>query len=832
MIKLENVNKYFNRLKKNEIHVIDNTSLEIDGPGLIAILGPSGCGKTTLLNAIGGLDNVSTGKIFVNDQRLTGRTSWTRDKIRNLNIGYIFQNYNLVDEMSVFDNVALVLKMQGVKDKEEIKEKVYYALEMVGMYRYRNRYADMLSGGERQRVGIARAIVKNPAIVIADEPTGNLDSRNTLEVMNIIKTISKTKLVIMVTHEEKLANFYASRIIRLKDGSVVSDDVNTNESNLDYRIDDKIYLGEIQNHDSFDMQGSKINVFQEDEQVADMDIVIKNGNVYIKVKDNNLRTEIVDEHSSVEFIDGTYKEISKDDYKDKGYDMSVLEAKKPPRNASIINLWSMIAKGFKQVSNYPVMKKVLLVGFFISSMFIMYAISNTAAIMNTPDERFVDTNKHYIIINNKKMSEKQYSELENIANSLAANKKSGDIKGYVIPGKSIINIPIRYGNFLQTGVEMGESIKASITDVNTITKNDLIAGKMPENQSEVVVDKLTFKNLLEHGYANQAGYFVAQDFIGMEMKLGEYVTLKVTGIVDKSSPSLYVNSNEIYNILFAQGSFSQHDEKPDLESNEQDGKLITKELADRVGDDALTLKRGSWPEGEYETTIPYDKIYDVKMGALVTPKVNGQKLKVVGFYTDEYSRPLSIVSQQTLKKKIVSGAKGASLYVPKKSEKTATIQKLRDAGFDCYDAYKSSKEKYTNEIKKTMKTVRITGLIILAISLIEIYLMMRASFLSRIKEVGIFRAIGVKKTDIYKMFLGEVLAITTVAGIPGFVLMGYIVHRLSLIKTFQYTFLMNPTVAIVAVAIIYVANILFGLLPVAKVLMKTPAAILARTDVD
>lgn len=832
MIKLENVNKYFNRLKKNEIHVIDNTSLEIDGPGLIAILGPSGCGKTTLLNAIGGLDNVSTGKIFVNDQRLTGRTSWARDKIRNLNIGYIFQNYNLVDEMSVFDNVALVLKMQGVKDKEEIKEKVYYALEMVGMYRYRNRYADMLSGGERQRVGIARAIVKNPAIVIADEPTGNLDSRNTLEVMNIIKTISKTKLVIMVTHEEKLANFYASRIIRLKDGSVVSDDVNTNESNLDYRIDDKIYLGEIQNHDSFDMQGSKINVFQEDEQVADMDIVIKNGNVYIKVKDNNLRTEIVDEHSSVEFIDGTYKEISKDDYKDKGYDMSVLEAKKPPRNASIINLWSMIAKGFKQVSNYPVMKKVLLVGFFISSMFIMYAISNTAAIMNTPDERFVDTNKHYIIINNKKMSEKQYSELENIANNLVANQKSGNIKGYVIPGKSIINIPIRYDNFLQTGVEMGESIKTSITDVNTLKKKDLISGKMPENPSEVVVDKLAFKALIDKGLANQAGYFKATDFIGMDLKVGENVTLKITGIVDKSSPSIYVNSSEIYNILYVQGSMPQKNEKPEMESNASDNKLITKELADRVADDALTLKRGSWPEGEYETAISYDKIYEVKIGSLVTPKVNGQKLKVVGFYTDEYSRPMSIVSKETLKKKIVSEANGASLYVPKQSEKSETIQKLKDAGFDCYDAYKSSKEKYTNEIKKTMKTVRITGLIILAISLIEIYLMMRASFLSRIKEVGIFRAIGVKKTDIYKMFLGEVLAITTVAGIPGFVLMGYIVHRLSLIKTFQYTFLMNPTVAIVAVAIIYVANILFGLLPVAKVLMKTPAAILARTDVD
>ena len=165
-------------------------------------------------------------------------------------------------------------------------------------------------------------------------------------------------------------------------------------------------------------------------------------------------------------------------------------------------------------------------------------LSNTAAIMNTPDERFVDTNKHYIIINNKKMSEKQYSELENIANNLVANQKSGNIKGYVIPGKSIINIPIRYDNFLQTGVEMGESIKTSITDVNTLKKKDLISGKMPENPSEVVVDKLAFKTLIDEGLANQAGYFKASDFVGMDLKVGENVTLKITGIVDKSSPSI------------------------------------------------------------------------------------------------------------------------------------------------------------------------------------------------------------------------------------------------------------------------------------------------------
>lgn len=245
MLTLQNVEKFFYRHKSNEVHVINNTSLEFGEKGLVALLGPSGCGKTTLLNVIGGLDKVNKGKIFVNGKKITGRTSGRVDKIRNLNIGYIFQNYNLIDSMTVFDNVAMVLRMVGIRNKEEIKQKVEYALDLVGMYRYRKRYADMLSGGERQRVGIARAIVKNPSIIIADEPTGNLDSANTLEVMNIIKAISNEKLVILVTHEENLANFYADRIIRLKDGKVISDEENKNVEGLDYRIENRIYLEDI-----------------------------------------------------------------------------------------------------------------------------------------------------------------------------------------------------------------------------------------------------------------------------------------------------------------------------------------------------------------------------------------------------------------------------------------------------------------------------------------------------------------------------------------------------------------------------------------------------------
>lgn len=173
MIELKNVNKYFNKHKKNEIHVINDVSLKLD-KGLVAILGASGSGKTTLLNAIGGLDKISKGEIYVNGERITKRTTYKIDKIRNLNIGYIFQDYKLVENMSVYDNVALVLKMIGIKDKKEISKRVDYILEQVGMYRYRKRPVSALSGGERQRVGIARALVKNPDIIIADEPTDAL----------------------------------------------------------------------------------------------------------------------------------------------------------------------------------------------------------------------------------------------------------------------------------------------------------------------------------------------------------------------------------------------------------------------------------------------------------------------------------------------------------------------------------------------------------------------------------------------------------------------------------------------------------------------------------
>ena len=312
MIKIEKVNKYFNRHRKNQIHVIDNTSLTLEDTGLTALLGPSGSGKTTLLNVIGGLDKVGKGKIYINNQKITSKFSYKVDKIRNLNIGYIFQDYKLVENLSVYDNVALSLKIIGIKDKKEIDKRVTYVLEKVGMYRYRKRPANMLSGGERQRVGIARAIVKNPNIIIADEPTGNLDSKNSVEIMNIIKAISKDRLVILVTHETNLANFYADRIIEISDGKVVKDYQNTHTNELDYAIDNRFYLKDFKKCDTYNDENNDIEIYHDANEKLKVEIVIKNNNIYIKSKNNN-SIEVVDDDSSIEFINDKYHKMDKKD---------------------------------------------------------------------------------------------------------------------------------------------------------------------------------------------------------------------------------------------------------------------------------------------------------------------------------------------------------------------------------------------------------------------------------------------------------------------------------------------------------------------------------------
>ncbi len=263
--------------------------------------------------------------------------------------------------------------MIGVKNKEEIKKRVNYILKSLGIYKYRNRYANMISGGERQRVSIARALVKNPSIIIADEPTGNLDSRNSLEIMNIIKSISKDKLVILVTHERNLAEFYASRIIEVVDGKVVSDRENEHNNDLDYRIDNKLYLKEFKEVEEFKKDNIDLKLYADNKENLKIKLVVKNGNIYIEA--NNYKIEAVDENSSIELIDDYYKKISKEEYEKYQFKYEEMINKKyKKRYTSIFNPITIITDGARKILNYSILKKLLLLRF--CSFFYVYLISS------------------------------------------------------------------------------------------------------------------------------------------------------------------------------------------------------------------------------------------------------------------------------------------------------------------------------------------------------------------------------------------------------------------------------------------------------------------------
>lgn len=221
MLTLKNITKSYGE-GENEVLALKGVSIAFRKCEFVSVLGQSGCGKTTLLNIIGGLDRATSGELLLNGKSTDGLNDNDWDDYRNSKIGFVFQNYNLIPHLNILTNVELALTISGVKSTERT-ERAKKALEMVGLAQKWNKRPNQLSGGQMQRVAIARAIVNEPEILLADEPTGAIDSDTSIQIMEILKEISKTKLVIMVTHNAELAEKYSTRVVRFLDGEIVDD---------------------------------------------------------------------------------------------------------------------------------------------------------------------------------------------------------------------------------------------------------------------------------------------------------------------------------------------------------------------------------------------------------------------------------------------------------------------------------------------------------------------------------------------------------------------------------------------------------------------------------
>ena len=816
MIKLDRVNKYFNKGKANQIHVIDNTSMTLPDKGIVCLLGPSGCGKTTLLNCIGGLDKVNSGKIWIDNQLITRFSTNKIDTIRNARIGYIFQNFNLLDDRTVFENVAIALRMVGIRDKSVINDRVRYCLEKVGIDQYRNKLAGSLSGGQRQRVAIARAIVKNPRIIIADEPTGNLDSANTLEIMNIIKTISKERLVILVTHERNIAEFYSDHVAEMKDGRIVKAYNNDSSRYLDYQLENKIYLQDMPVKSEFSKDDLRVRVYSDEERQADIKVVLRGNNLYI---DTGGRLNVVDETANIEMIDGRYTAMDESYFEDNDFNYTAyLPAKYKARYTSIYKLSNMLSTGWKRVKSFNKVRKFLMIGFVFAAMFAFLAVSNVLGIIDVKPVDYRTTNGQYLTISNPDKTDALMAVVEGL-----------DSVSYVMPGETKISMTLPMDDYLQTSYAT-EELNVSLALTEVLKPEELVAGAMPAEPHDVVIDKSIIDEFLRDGRGKAVGLDTPEEFIGRRLTVPNLDSYRIVGICNTESPTLFIDASQMIYILSnaneVSSDFALAAGGEDTEDLIKSGKVKDIDLTEN----AIKIKKGRRPEGIYEAIISADHEEEIEIGKPLSVKVAGHKLTVVGFYTsDSAGEDTYYVHADTIRADYIGKQKNFSAYAsnPQQLKSILDSENLPSKINDDRD-----RKAYIHQRKDQLSSAVIVAAIIMFISLIEMFLMLRSSFLSRIKEVGTLRAIGLKKKDIYRMFTGEILVITFLTAIPGIAIMYFVLTQVTKITYYlQGLYIVNPVVAAATLGVIVVFNLLAGLIPVYSTMRKTPAQILARTDI-
>ena len=816
MIKIEKVNKYFNKGKANEIHVINNTTMTLPDEGIVCLLGPSGCGKTTLLNAIGGLDKVDSGTITIDGQRITRFSSSKIDSIRNARIGYIFQNFNLIDDRTVFENVAIALRMIGIRDNTTVTARVRYCLQQVGIDQYRNKLAGSLSGGQRQRVAIARAIVKNPSVIIADEPTGNLDSSNTLEIMNIIKTISGERLVILVTHERNIAEFYSDYIAEMKDGKIIKAYSNDSSRYLDYQLENKIYLKDMAVHKGFSKDDVSVDVYSDEERQADLKIVIRGNNLYINTGG---MLNVVDETANIEMVDDYYTAMDESYFEENDFDYTAcLPSKYKAKYTPVYRLTNMISSGWKTVRSFKKVRKVLMLGFVFAAMFAFLAVSNVIGLLDLKPVDYRTTNGHYITVSNPEKTED------------ALDLVSGfDGVAFVMPGNTVKSAVLPMDDFLQTSYAQ-EELNVSLVHDSVLTDDQIVAGAMPSDEHEVVLDRSIIDKFIREGKGNSVGLDSVNEFIGRRLTFENLDDYRISGIADTESPSLFVDESQVMYIL-TNGNDADTDISYGIEESGEEDVIKNGKVRDLdLTDNKIKVIKGRKPKKFNETIINAIHDEEVELGKTVNTVVAGRKLTVVGFYTsDAIDDDTYYVNADTIKTDYIQKQKNFSVYA---NDPSAVEMERGNAGMSSKQNDARDRKAYVNSRKDQLTSSLLVAVIIILISLIEMFLMLRSSFLSRIREVGTLRAIGLKKKDIYRMFTGEILVITFITAIPGIAVMYFILTQVVRVTYYiEGLYMVTPVVAAVTFAVILVFNLLAGLIPVFATMRKTPAQILARTDI-
>ena len=740
MIRLSNVNKYFFKGKQNEIHVINDISLELPQKGMVAFFGPSGCGKTTLLNTIGGLDDIKSGSIEVDGKDIRKNT----DDLRNRYIGYIFQNYNLNLKVSNYENVAESLRLCGMEDEETISERVYAALANVGMEKFAHRMPDTLSGGQKQRIAIARAIVKNPAIILADEPTGNLDEANTIVIMDLLKSISKEHLVLLVTHETELVDYYCDQVIGLKDGRVT--EIRENEDANGYVGRDKnvVYLGDYEKKETT-LGHVRLSCYGDDlpEEVS-VRIVNRDGTILLMC--DSPKVKLVDANSEITFREGSFEEEQERRHKEQVVHMETLPPFEGKRFGRLFHWKNALHESAQQIAGPKtkgdkMLKRVM--GFFAVIIVLFFAMAGKD-IKTYLDAKASFNHNIFEVI----------APLDSLAPVMEAmaTKKAG-IDSIMQTGAVDFDVTVDLFNTFRYKEHSPLGMVTPITTNGVMLPMDLAEGKKVVvgrgidelKPGEVLITSFMADKMVE---SSKMGFIKGRsDLIGLT--LNRY---RIAGIVAADEPAVYISMNDLYL------------GRKDHYSEELDAARFMK-------DDFEITDRNRYQVVEVQVHSTDTKATK----AFLSENVNGDRVQI------------------------------------------RTPDDLLDdiAG---------------EELKAVMKKM-VTVLIFVLMLSFCMLMIMRSSVMSRVREIGVYRCIGVTRKNMYFRFMVEGLVTASMYILPTYLLIVGIIHWITHWSGIQMEIFLPWWICVPVLIFLYLLAVICALLPIYRLLKKTPAQIMAKYDI-
>lgn len=868
MIKIQHLNKYYNKGKENEIHVINDVTLELPSTGLISFLGPSGSGKTTLLNVLGGLDKAK-GTISYDSLTMDKYSMHKVDQFRSKEVGYVFQNYNLLLEETVYNNLVIALEMIGIFDSVEQEKRIEYTLKAVGMYKYRKKRAYALSGGQQQRISIARALIKKAKIIIADEPTGNLDSENTIEVMNILKKISKSSLVLVVTHNEEVANFYSDRVIRLKDGSITDSYLNDGVKSLKTEQANTIYLQDMElTEEQGDLISFKYYSMKEAKPLQ-IRIIEKNGTYFIS---SNEKLKLV-EDTNLRIVDGHYQALKQEEVDQFSFDTSWYSETSKGQNI-FKRLFHSLRESFNKMRFSKKRAKFLYAAFFTIGVLLGICV--------------IGFSNYYLIDSSSFDIDERFSRIDQEGHNSPTQYKNAvySIMDHIEYMTDTQNLSFR----LNQGINYSESISYN-DDVTLISyygseNLKLLAGTAPK-ENELVISKKIADRFLKQIPQYFKSYY---DLVGLENF--EYRNqYRISGVVDTEYPLAYMDDATFLDMNHS--SYHQTINARFYEIEKElgtykivNGRDFTEEDRDQkyvlVNANASTLNVGEkFLNTDYEiigkfqfndkdfqasnvlTYIVYTSDYDQVYGSSIeyytyaykkyeiiegkdasstneclasvyssyeigeVIEAENRTYTVVGrYYSDSETMGMGLLFSRE-----ACMLSGNAWFQIKDMNKVNQILNNTYHTINLYDYYYNMSKEVQQE---NFLIFGILALSLLVIISVFIYFIMRSRMIADIYPIGVYRSIGASRLKIVLRFISDILVTITLTALVGYVLTSVIFQTIA--ANVNDTLSMNALKSsylfvFLGILILYALNLIFGLLPILLLLKKTPAEIISKYDI-